>query len=164
MWVAVGIATVGAVSSIAGGISGKKAAEKAGEYQAKMIEVTAAENERRRRLELEQKMGLITANVGASNVLMSGSSKRYSDEFESQYRAEMSWDKTKARIEARMAEKTGQAAGSAAMYSGIGSAVGFAGQAFSAASSALSAKKPSGGLGADWASNDPFKSGGSYNS
>lgn len=140
MWVAVGIAAVSAVSSIAGGISAKDAAEKAGEYQANMIEVTAAENERRRRLELQQKLGLITANVGASNVLMSGSSKRYHDEFESQYRAEMAWDKTKSRIEARMALKTGQTAGDSAMYSGIGNAVGFAAQGYGAYQSATAPK------------------------
>ena len=131
-WVAVGVAAVGMVSSIAGGISGKKAAEKAGEMQAMVIEQTAAENERRRKLDLAQQLGGITAAVSASNLQMSGSSKRYKAAYESNYRAEMAWDKQKSRIDARTAIKGGGAAGQSAMYSGIGSALNFAGSAIAA--------------------------------
>lgn len=86
-------------------------------------------------------MGGIVAAVSASNLQMSGSSKRYKNAFESEYRQSMAWDKQKSRIEARMAEKTGQLAGQSAMYSGIGSATGFAAQAFAAAPEYLGKKK-----------------------
>jgi len=140
----VGIAAVGAVTSIAGGIAGDKAAKEAGAMQADIIRKTEAENQRRRELDLQQKLGGITAAVGASNLRMSGSSQRYKSGFESQYRSEMAWDKQKSRIEARMAEKTGQLAGQSAMYSGLGSAIGFAGQAYAAAKPPKVTPSPSG--------------------
>ena len=137
MWVAVGIAAVGAVTSIAGGISGKKAAEEAGEATAANILATEKENQRRRQLDLGQKLGGITAAVHASNLQMSGSAQRYKQGFESNYRSEMAWDKQKARMDAKTAKKGGQITGQSAMYSGIGSATSFASQAFSAAPSYL---------------------------
>lgn len=139
-WVAVGIAAVSAVTSIAGGISGKKAAEKAGERQANIIEQTAAENRRRRELDLQNQLGGITAAIGASNIQMSGSSKKYKNVFESSYRSEMAWDKQKARLEARAARKGGASAGQAAMFTGISSAASFASQAFIAAPKYLGSK------------------------
>lgn len=140
-WVAVGISAVGAVTSLAGGISGKKAAEKAGEMQAKVITQTAQENERRRKLDLQSKLGSIKAGIYASNLQFSGTARKYTEGFESQYRGEMAWDKQKARIEARMAEKGGGMAGQQAMYSGLGSAIGFTGSAASGIVSAMSPKK-----------------------
>jgi hypothetical protein len=125
-WYAVGIAAVGAVTSIAGGISGKKAAEEAGKKQAKIIRQTGAENQRRMELNLDEQVGGIRAAIGASNLQLSGSSAKYKNVFESNLRSEMAWDKQKTRLEARMAEKTGQLAGSSAMYAGASSAVGFA--------------------------------------
>lgn len=135
-WVSVGIAVAGAASSVMGGLSGKAAAEDAGKMQAKIIRQTAAENARRRELELQQKLGQITAGVGASNLQMSGSSSRYRDAFESNYRREMAWDKMKARMDARAARKGAGAAGDAALYSGLGQAAGFAGQAYGSIRSA----------------------------
>jgi len=152
MWVAVGIAVVGAVTSIAGGISGKKAAEAAGEATAKNIMTTEAENQRRRKLELDSKLGTISASIYASNLQMSGSAQRYKNQFASSYRAEMSWDKQKARIDARTAEKGGQVVGQQAMYSGIQSAVGFVGQGISAGMGAYSGSSGGGtstGIGSD---------------
>ena len=143
-WVSVGISAVGALSSIAGGLGGKSAAEEAGEKQADIIRKTEAENQRRRELDLAQKLGGITGAVAASNLRMSGSTQRYKSGFESQYRSEMAWDKQKSRIEARMAEKAGDMAGQSAMYSGLGSAVGFAGQAYAAAKPPKVTPSPSG--------------------
>lgn len=131
-WVSVGIAAVGAVSSIMGGISGKKAAKSAGKMQAKVILAIAAENARRRELDLVQQLGGITAAVAASNLQMSGSSKRYRNAFEANYRGEMAWDKQKARLDARTAKKGGQLVGQGAMYQGLSGAIGFVGQGISA--------------------------------
>ena len=131
-WVSVGIAAVGAVSSIAGGMSAKDAAEKAGEMQAKMIERTRQENKRRELRDLGKSMGDITARVAASNVLMTGSSQRYKQDYESEFKREMAWRDEKSRMDARTALKTGQAAGDSAMYQGLGSAVGYAAQGYGA--------------------------------
>lgn len=133
--VGVGIAVVGGITSIAGGISGKKAAEEAGKRQAAIVRATSLENQRRRKLDLAQQVGGITALVGASNLMMSGSSEQYRSAFESNINTEMRWDAQKARMDARFAEKTGQAAGQAAMFSGVSSAIGFA-------SAGVSALKP----------------------
>jgi hypothetical protein len=126
MWVAVGIAAVGAVTSIAGGLSGRKAAEEAGEATAANILATEKENQRRRQLDLGQKLGGITAAVHSSNIQMSGSTQRYKQGFESNYRAEMAWDAQKARMDAETAKKGGQLAGQSALYAGAGAALGFA--------------------------------------
>lgn len=128
-WIAVGVAAVGAVTSIAGGLSGKAAAEEAGEATAENILRTQRENLRRRRLDLAQKMGTIRASVAASNIQYGGSSQRYANVFEGEYRAEMNWENFKARMDARTAEKGGQLAGQQAMFAGVGQAIGFAGSA-----------------------------------
>ena len=144
MWVATGISIVSGLSSIAGGISGKKAAEKAGKRQAKIIEDTADENRRRRELDLGQQLGGITAAIGASNLQMSGSAKRYRNVFESNIRAEMAWDKQKARLEARAAIKGGASVGQSAMYGGIGSAATSFSSAFSTGFAAYAQMKAKG--------------------
>ena len=142
-WVAVGISAVGAISSIAGGISGKKAAEKAGKFQAKIIEQTAAENRRRRELDLQHQLGGVTAAVAASNLQMTGSSRRYRNVFESNYRAEMAWDKQKAMLDARAAKKGGAAVGKAAMFAGVTGSIGSFATGFSVIA-AHGAANPSG--------------------
>ncbi len=132
MWVATGISIVSGLSSLTGGSSAKKAAEKAGKRQAKIIEDTADENRRRRELDLGQQLGGITAAIGASNLQMSGSAKRYRNVFESNIRAEMAWDKQKARLEARAAIKGGASVGQSAMYGGITGSLGSFATGFSA--------------------------------
>ena len=141
-WVTVGIAVVGAVTSIAGGISGSKAAKEAGKKQAAIIRAASAENQRRRRLDLNQQLGGIEATIGASNLIMSGSAEQYRSAFESNINTEMIWDKQKARMDARFAEKTGQAAAQSAMYAGAGSALQFAGTAISSMPSKPSTPAP----------------------
>jgi hypothetical protein len=131
-WVAVGIAGVGVGSSILGGRSAKKAAKAAGKATAANILETEKENQRRRTLDLAQKTGTITAAVYASGLQMGGSSLRYKNAFEGNYRREMAWDQQKARMDAETAKKGGQLAGDAAMYSGFTSAIGFAGSGVSA--------------------------------
>jgi hypothetical protein len=76
-------------------------------------------------------VGGIRAAIYASNLQMGGSSKRYKDAYEGNYRREMAWDQQKARMDAETAKKGGQLAGDAAMYSGFSSAIGFAGQGVS---------------------------------
>jgi hypothetical protein len=127
-WVSAGIAAVGIGSSLIGGKSAKKAAKEAGKATAENILETEKENQRRRTLDLEQKVGGIRAAVYASNLQMGGSSLKYKNAFESNYRSEMAWDKQKARMDAETAKKGGQLAGDAAMYSAFSSAIGFAGQ------------------------------------
>lgn len=131
-WPMVAAAVVGAVSSIAGGLSAKGAAEDAGERQAESILMAEKENRRRRENELKRQLGTIDSRVYASNILMTGSAKRYRDDYKSQYRQEMAWDKAKANMDARAARKGAEAMGDAAMYQGIGSAIGYAAQGVSA--------------------------------
>jgi hypothetical protein len=128
-WYAVGIAAVGAVSSLAGGAAGQKAAEEAGKRQAELIKQTSAENIRRRKLDLEQKLGTINAQVGASNIMMSGSAQRYKNVFAANTLGEMRWDEQKARLDAEMARKGGQLTGQGAMHQGVGGALSFGAQA-----------------------------------
>ena len=131
-WVAVGMSVVGTATSILGGISGAKAAKKAGKAQSKIIKATEAENQRRRMLDLNQQLGGITASVAASNLLMSGSAAQYRGAYEANTKLEMGWDAQKARMDAKFARMTGAAAGQAAMFSGISSAAGYASTAVSA--------------------------------
>lgn len=128
-WVATGISVVGGISKIAGGLSGKDDAKKAGKEQAKAILRTEEETQRRRQLDLDQQMGLIRANVGASGIILSGSSARYARAFESNYKREMNWDQMLANMNAKAARRGGQIAGQAAMWSGISGAVGSFGSA-----------------------------------
>ncbi len=128
-WVATGIAVAGGIGKIAGGFAGQDAAKEAGKDQAAAILRTEEENQRRRQLDLDQKMGLITASVGASNILMSGSSKKYARGYSNAYRQEMAWDNMLANMNAKAAIKGGRMAGEAAMWSGITGAVGSFGAA-----------------------------------
>lgn len=130
-WVQTALAVAGAVSSIAGGMGAKDAAEEAGEKQAEAILRQAKENKRRQLLDLAQNKGRIDAVVYGSNLQMTGSSERYKKFYDNEYRKGMQWDESKARMDARAARKGAAAVGDSAMYQGIGSALGYAGQAAS---------------------------------
>jgi hypothetical protein len=130
-WVATALAVASTVNSIAGGLSAKDAAEKAGEKQAEAILRQNKENKRRRLLDFKQNLGEIDAKAYASNLQMTGSTERYKKFYASEYQREMTWDDSKARMDARNAQKGAAAVGESALYSGIGSALGSAGKAAS---------------------------------
>lgn len=131
-WFQVAASVAGAALSFKGGLDAQDAAEEAGEAQAESILETAAENKRRRERDLKVLMGETEARVAASNLLMTGSVKRYRDDIHAEYRRQINWEQMKARMDAQAALKGAQVAGQAALYQGIGGAIGFASQAASA--------------------------------
>lgn len=108
-WGAVIGGVIGGVSGILSG-GGEKDAMKMAEDQAREIEKASRENTRRSTLDLKNKLGMIRATVGASNLQFSGSAKKYSNVFESTFRNEMAWDKHRAEVEAKTVRKGGKAA------------------------------------------------------
>jgi len=123
----------GAIGGIAGFLSGgdEDEARKLAEKQARLIEMTDKENRRRQMLAMGQTLGYTTAAVGASNLQMSGSAKRYRNAQETQFRADMAWQSNKARLEAEMARDGGQVAANTIQSAGISGMVGSIGSAAS---------------------------------
>lgn len=121
------------IGGVAGGLfgalggGGEDDAKELAEERARLIQMTARENERRALLQLGGILGEAKAATYASNLQDSGSSKRYRTELESRFRQEMAWDRQKARIDAKMARKGGQVAADQIQYSSISSMIGGAG-------------------------------------
>ena len=109
------------VGGVLGGLSGMMSggaaddAERLAEMQAEFTEMETRENLRRMRLQAAQQVGQATAAVGASNLQMTGSSRRYVDEVRAQWNADQAWTAESGRIQARMQRRGGSAAASGVM-------------------------------------------------
>lgn len=112
-------AVAGGVLGILGG-GGEDEAEKLAKQQADWHLAEGRENQRRGRLEMAQVLGRAEAAIGASNILMTGSSKRYTGQLESQLRADLSWEDTRYKMEAEFMRQGGQAAGDQIKRSSMG--------------------------------------------
>lgn len=114
---------VGGLAGFMGG-GGEKEAEQLAEEQARLIDMTAAENLRRSFLEMDSTLGLTKATTYASNLQDSGSSRQYRRAVETQFRRDMAWDQQKARIESNLARQGGQVAADQIKASGVSSMIG----------------------------------------
>ena len=134
MWVAAAAAVIGGVM---GSRSAKKAAKKAKKLaraQAGLIEEETAENLRRMGLEADQVLGMTTARVGASNLMMSGSVKRHRAALEVQMASDMDWVARKGAADAANVRAGGsqiadniRSRGRADLIGGVGQAIGYMG-------------------------------------
>lgn len=128
-WVQMALAGVGAISSIAGGISGRSAAKDAGRATARTIMETYSETQRRKDIRDQQKLGMTRASIAASGIQRSGTSAEYLSQMQDEIKNENAWLERAARMNARAARKGGQAQGDVAMYSGLTQGIQYAGQA-----------------------------------
>lgn len=145
---ATGAMVGGIPGAIAGGIlggiggilssGGEDDAQKMAEEQAKLVELQAREDQRRKMAMAQQQVGLAKATTLASNIMDSGSSKKYRNYMESEYRRELAYDRYVTKKQAEMIRQGGESAvdsisrgGLSSMISGIGSlGTAYAGGAF----------------------------------
>ncbi len=117
-WGSVVGGTLGAVTGFLGG-GGEDEAQKLAEQQAKFIRMTEDENQRRLSLQLDTLLGTNKAKQYASNILASGSSKRYQEVFESTFRQDMAWQRFAARQREELVKAGGQDVGNQIQSQGI---------------------------------------------
>jgi len=127
------------IGAVAGGLfgglfggGGEKEAKKLARLQQKLIYAQQKEQERRQQRQLAQDIGGMTAQVGASGILMTGSTKRYVNEYELEFRRQMAWDRKKAEYDAQTAKYGGQVAVSQIQSAGMQNMFGALGSAASA--------------------------------
>ena len=123
VWAAVGIAAVGTVSSIAGGISADKKAKSAAKHQAKLTHAQRMEEIRMKVRAAQQQKGTAVAAVHSSNIQMSGSSQRYVNALDTENMREIAYAKEAARMEKRAIEKGASGAG-ASLFANAGAQIG----------------------------------------
>jgi hypothetical protein len=121
----------GVIGGVSGLMSGGAAddAEKLGEMQAKFTRMETAENLRRMRLSAEDVLGGARASVAASNIQLSGSSKRYINNLSAQQSADQAWVSMSGRMSEEMAKEGGQVASSGVMSSMYAQQIGQLGSA-----------------------------------
>lgn len=107
----------GVVGGISGALTGGAAddAEALAKIQAKFKKTETTENLRRMKLEAEHTLGTARAAVAASNLQMTGTSKKFVTVLEGQMAADRAWLKESSRIQERMIRKGGEAASSGIM-------------------------------------------------
>lgn len=94
-----------AIGGIAGGLSSNKKARSATRLQAKMTYRTRMEEIDRLRDEQDRVIGANRANIAASNLLETGSSKRFLDAVKSDFAHDIAWRQEAARMERRAIRK-----------------------------------------------------------
>jgi hypothetical protein len=125
-WVSVGIAAASIGSSIIGGNSQKKAAQKAAKQQAKLTYAQRQEEMRQMRRSAEYDKGAGKAAIGASNIQFTGSSKRYLQGMDMENMREIAYARNAAEKE-REAIKAGAAGAGAGLFAqAAGDALGLA--------------------------------------
>jgi hypothetical protein len=108
----IGAVVGGVLGGISGALSGGAAddAEDLADMQAKFTRMETAENVRRMKETAEAQVGEAEAIVGASNLVMSGSSKNYINELRSQWSEDINWKRRSGWMTARMQREGGQVA------------------------------------------------------
>jgi len=122
-WVGTGIAAVGVGSSILGGLSANKKAAKAAEQQSELVKLQRKEEMRQKRLNDRMEIGTATAAAFASDVQMSGSTKRYIGGLNYQNMREMAYAKEADRLEQDAIKAGAQGAGNSFFYKAAGDAL-----------------------------------------
>jgi len=129
-WAATGVAAVGVASSIFGGVSANKKAKAAAKEQANLTFMKRMEEIRQKKTAADRQQGQAVATVGASNLQMSGSTKRYVDALDMESMREISFAQDAARREKKAIKKGAQGAGDSLFYKAAGDAIGFAAGAY----------------------------------
>jgi len=129
--VGVGLGAASLASSVGMGFSQAAKAKEIGKLQSARIEKTAKANRLQAQKRLNHALGYNEAAVATSDILMSGSARRYQMGLESEAKAEMAWNDEIARMDARIARKGGQAQAQAAIGSAVGEGIRYAGSVVS---------------------------------
>ena len=115
---------VGAVIGGIGGIlsgGGEDEAQKMAEEQAKMIEMQAREEQRKKILMMNTAVGETKARTYASNLQDTGSAKKYRNMMETEYRRELAYDRLMTKKQVEYTLEGGQVAADSIKRAGIGS-------------------------------------------
>jgi phage tail tape-measure protein len=122
----VGAAVGGVVGGVMGflGGGGEEETEELARKQALEIRRAAKENKRSQLRVANRAVSTAKATTYASNLQDSGSSRRYRDSMETEYRRQISYDSEAANRNAENVINGGQAAGDAIKRAGIGQLVG----------------------------------------
>ena len=118
-----GAAIGGAIGGIAGILSGggEDDAKKAAQNQARMIEMQAREEERKKILYMNAQVGLTKATSFANNLQDSGSAKKYRNTMEAEYRRQLEYDRIVTNKTVEYTLEGGQNAADAISRAGVGS-------------------------------------------
>lgn len=121
----------GVPGAIAGGIlggiggilsgGGEDEAQKMAEEQAKMIEMQAREEQRKKILMMNTAVGETKARTYASNILDTGSAKKYRNMMETEYRRELAYDRLMTKKQVEYTLEGGQVAADSIKRAGVGS-------------------------------------------
>ena len=120
------MAAVSVGSSILGGMSADKAAEKAAKEQSKLTYRQRQEEIRMRKLTARQQVGLSKAYVYGSGLQFSGTSKKYTDALNMENMREIAFAREAANLERQAILAGAQGAGDSLFYQAAGDALGFA--------------------------------------
>ena len=133
---------VTAAMSVASGLMGKSAADKAAKNAEEMAELQAGlksaegkENLRRMKFQQDQELGAAKATSYAAGLLNTGSTQQFQQTMKEQWNADMAWERTKNRLEVAAIQKGGAMAADSAKASGTASLISGITGAVSAASS-----------------------------
>ena len=122
------MAAVSVGSSILGGMSADKAAEKAAKEQSKLTYRQRQEEIRMRKLTARQQVGLSKATVYASNLQFSGTSKKYTDALNMENMREIAFAREAANLERQAILAGARGAGDSLFAQAAGDTLGFAAQ------------------------------------
>lgn len=101
----------GIIGGLAGGVlGGDNSAKQIAERQIKMEELESAQRLRDMRMQMGQVLGQGRAAVGASGLVMGGSSEQYLNMLEGNFRSEIAWEQVRSELEKQVIAKGGQAA------------------------------------------------------
>jgi hypothetical protein len=117
------MAAVGAATSIAGGLSANRKAEKAAKLDAHLVALQRREEMRKLRRQADWDVAQARATIGASNLQMSGSARRYVTELRSEYSKQLSYAGAANTREQAAIKAGGRGAGDGLLVRGVGQAI-----------------------------------------
>ena len=113
-------AIIGGIGGILSG-GGEDDAQKLAQEQAKMIEMQAREEQRKKIIQVNTQVGLTKATTYASNLQDSGSAKKFRSMMETEYRRELAYDRLMTKKQVEYTLEGGQVAADSIKRAGIGS-------------------------------------------
>ena len=126
------VSAIGAISSVMGGVSGRKDARRAGRASARFILEETGETLRRKGIENRNIMGAARVAQGASNLqFSSGSQSQYATFLSKELQRRDYWTERAGGLRAAAAKRGANITGDAALNRGISSGIGYGLQAFS---------------------------------
>ena len=144
-WGAVIGAGIGGLAGLMGG-GGEDEAKKLAERQVKLLKSQAREQKRRDVAEMQRASGTARAAIAASGLMETGSSARYKNELETEYRRQIAYNDDVTRQRERLIKQGGDMAADQIQSAGISNMIGGFGSALGAAAGAGMFSKSGGGL------------------